>query len=162
MTQEEQVRKELIHRFGDAYRAFGLSKLMGHVVALLLYSPGPVSLDEISKSLKRSKGPVSQIVRRLRDHNLIRKAWITENNRKDYYEIEPAIFENAFRNNLELIKSNTRIASEVKAKFKSNRNKDLETTALRVLEMERFYSLMEKHYEKFLNEWTKERKKIYK
>lgn len=162
MTKEELIRKELIQRFGDAYRAFGLSKLMGHVVALLLASPQPISLDEISKSLKRSKGPVSQIVRRLRDHHLIRKAWITENNRKDYYEIEPAIFENAFKNNLELIKSNTKIAAEMKSKIKTVKSKDADVTALRILEMERFYVLMEKHYSNFLKDWKKERTKIYK
>ncbi len=162
MTKEELFRKEMIQRFGDAYRAFGLSKLMGHVVALLLASPKPVSLDEISKTLKRSKGPVSQIVRRLRDHHLIRKAWITENNRKDYYEIEPAIFENAFKNNLELIKSNTRIASDMRAKVKTVKSTDQGTTEQRIREMERFYTLMEKHYTNFLKEWKKERAKIYK
>src|SRR3989339_2205022 len=104
MLDEERVRKEMIQRFGDAYKAFGLNKLMGHIVALLIYSPEPLSLDEITKQLGRSKGPISQIVRRLRDKKLIRKTWSPENNRKDYYEVEPEIFENAFRNNLELIK----------------------------------------------------------
>lgn len=162
MTTEEKIKKELIQRFGDAYKAFGLSKLMGHIIALLLFSPAPLSLDEITKQLGRSKGPISQIVRRLRDKRLIRKAWMPENNRKDYYEIEPEVFEHAFRNNLELIKNNTRIAKQLKEKVKSAKNGSLHPIDQRMVEMEKFYLLMEIHFNNFLTAWAKERKKIYK
>ncbi len=162
MSTEEKIKKELIQRFGDAYKAFGLNKLMGHIIALLLFSPEPLSLDDITKQLGRSKGPISQIVRRLRDKRLIRKAWMTENNRKDYYEIEPEVFEHAFRNNLELIKNNKRIATQLKEKIKSANKSSLETINTRMKEMELFYSLMEDHFNDFLNEWSKERAKLYK
>jgi DNA-binding transcriptional regulator GbsR (MarR family) len=156
MTHEERVRKEIIQNFGEAYKAFGLNKLMGYVVALLIYSPKPLSLDEITRQLGRSKGPVSQIVRRLRDRKLIRKVWEPENNRKDYYEIEPEIFENAFRNNLELIKNNTRIASYIKEKVPA----DEKILAGRIDDMLHFYKLMEKHYRNFLAEWIDERNRL--
>ena len=55
MTAEEKIKKEIILNFGHAYKAFGLSKLMGHVIALLISSDEPLSLDEIAKTLKRSK-----------------------------------------------------------------------------------------------------------
>jgi len=162
MSTEEKIKKELVQRFGDAYKAFGLNKLMGHIIALLLFSPQPLSLDEITKQLGRSKGPISQIVRRLRDKRLIRKAWMPENNRKDYYEIEPEVFEHAFRNNLELIKNNKRIATQLKEKIRSANKQSLETINIRMKEMEMFYSLMEDHFNAFLTEWTKERAKLYK
>lgn len=162
MSTEEKIKKELIQRFGDAYKAFGLNKLMGHIIALLLFTPEPLSLDDITKQLGRSKGPISQIVRRLRDKRLIRKAWMPENNRKDYYEIEPEVFEHAFRNNLELIKNNKRIATQLKDKIKSANKSSLATINVRMKEMELFYSLMEDHYNAFLNEWSKERAKLYK
>ena len=162
MTPEEKIKIELIQRFGDAYKAFGLSKLMGHIIALLLFSPEPLSLDEITKQLGRSKGPISQIVRRLRDKHLIRKVWMPLNNRKDFYEIEPEVFEHAFRNNFELIKNNTRIAKQLKEKVKVTKKDSLFPINKRMQEMESFYSLMEIHYDNFLNAWTKERKKIYK
>lgn len=161
MKQEEKIKKEIIQRFGDAYKAFGLNKLMGHIVALLFYSPDPLSLDEITAQLGRSKGPVSQIVRRLRDKKLIRKAWFPGNNRKDYYEIEPEIFENAFRNNLELIKNNTRIAKSLKNNSFDVDDDDAEILQQRMNEMEHFYVLMEKHYHNFLAEWIVERDKVY-
>ena len=161
MTPEEKIKKELIQRVGDAYKAFGLSKLMGHIIALLLFSPEPLSLDEITKQLGRSKGPISQIVRRLRDKHLIRKVWMPSNNRKDFYEIEPEVFEHAFRNNLELIKNNTRIAKQLKEKVKTVKNSSLDTIDKRIEEMEHFYELMEIHFNNFLMEWAKERSKLY-
>ena len=75
MSPEEKIKNEIIQNFGYAYKAFGLSKIMGHVIALLMFSPVPLSLDEICENLNRSKGPVSQIMRRLRDKNLIRRVW---------------------------------------------------------------------------------------
>lgn len=162
MINEERLRKELIQRFGDAYKSFGLNKLMGHVVALLLYAPEPLSLTEISALLGRSKGPVSQILRRLRDHKLVRKVWSPEDNRKDYYEVEPEIFENAFRNNFDLIKNNTRIATQLKGKVAAVKDKKMETLHLRMKEMEAFYQLMEKHHRNFLAEWIAEKNNLVK
>jgi DNA-binding transcriptional regulator GbsR (MarR family) len=162
MSPEERIKKDLIQRFGDAYKAFGLNKLMGHTIALLLFAPEPLSLDEITKQLGRSKGPISQIVRRLRDKRLIRKAWMPENNRKDYYEIEPEVFEHAFRNNLELIKNNKRIATHFKEKIKAANKSSLEKINIHMKEMELFYELMEEHFNAFLDAWAKERSKLYK
>lgn len=153
MTEEIILKREMIQRFGDAYKAFGLNKLMGNVVALLLFSHQPLSLDELCSELGRSKGPVSQIVRRLRDRKLIRKVWDTENSRKDYYEIEPEIFENAFLNNFSLIKNNTKIAGMLKKKADTSDHQNIEIVQKRLLEMEAFYLLMEKHFSNFLNEW---------
>ena len=161
MTSEEKIKKEIIQNFGHAYKAFGLSKLMGHVIALLISSDEPLSLDEIAKTLGRSKGPVSQIMRRLRDKTLIRRVWHI-NSRKDYYEIQPERFENAFRNNHELIKANTRLAKQLRTTVAKEKNKKLEMLELRLKEMQRFYELTEKHNENFLKEWTEERDKIYK
>lgn len=161
MTEKEQIKTEMIKRFGDAYKAFGLNKLMGHIVALLIFSPQPVSLDEICEELGRSKGPVSQILRRLRDKKLIRKAWFTENNRKDYYEIEPEIFENAFLNNFSLIRNNARIAGILNDMAGNAELKEGDVTLKRIEEMEKFYRLMEVHFTNFQNEWEEERRKIY-
>jgi len=162
MSSEEKIRKELIQRFGDAYKAFGLNKLMGHIVALLIYSKEPLSLGDIAIYLNRSKGPVSQILKRLRDRKLIRKAWSPENNRQDFYEIEPEIFENAFRNNLELIKNNTRIAKQLKEVVKKSKVDELGILKFRIDEMEAFYVLMEEHNRRFLKEWIEKREKLFK
>ncbi len=160
MTENEKLKEEFINNFGHAYTAFGLSKLMGHVVALLIQATKPISLEEITKQLHRSKGPISQIARRLRDKNLIRRVW-QPTSRKDYYEIEPEIFENAFRNNINLIRNNIKIAEHFQAEIKKRKIKDTSVLKKRLKEMQRFYELMDKYYKDFLDEWQIERKKIY-
>ena len=159
MNKTEKLQNDFILNFGYAYRAFGLSKLMGHVVALLISSPAPVALEDIAKSLNRSKGPISQITRRLRDRNLIRRVW-QPTSRKDFYEIQPEVFENAFRNNLDLIRNNTRLANQFKSRIKNENLEGLELLETRLNEMEKFYELMDKHYRNFLDEWNIERDKL--
>lgn len=154
LNLEEKVKREIIQSFGEAYKAFGLSKLMGHIVALMIFSPHPLSLDDICKQLKRSKGPVSQIIRRLRDRNLIRKIWVP-GSRKDYYEGHPDIFENAFRNNFELIKKNKKLATELKQKANKSNSDSIGVILKRLDEMEEFYSLMVETYSNFLEGWNK-------
>lgn len=151
---DDKIKREIIQSFGEAYKAFGLSKLMGHIVALMIFSPHPLSLDDICKQLKRSKGPVSQIVRRLRDKNLIRKVWVP-GSRKDYYEAHPDIFEHAFRNNFELIKKNKKISTDLIQKANKSNHKSIELILKRLHEMEEFYMLMVDNFQLFLDRWNK-------
>jgi Predicted transcriptional regulators len=159
LNVDEKIQHEIIQSFGDAYKAFGLSKLMGHIVALMIFSPQPLSLDDICKQLRRSKGPVSQIVRRLRDRNLIRKVWVP-GSRKDYYEAHPDIFENAFRNNYELIKRNKRLAEELKSTARRSNHQSINIIMKRLDEMDEFYSLMVEDYQGFLRKWAKSKLKF--
>ena len=161
MTEKDKLKEEFIMNFGHAYQAFGLSKLMGHVVALLIHETKPISLEEITKQLHRSKGPISQITRRLRDKHLIRRVW-QPTSRKDFYEIEPEVFENAFRNNIDLIRNNIKIAEHFKSEIKTRKIKDVDLLKTRLTEMQEFYTLMDKHYKNFLDEWQIARKKIYR
>ncbi len=159
MTEKDKLKEEFIMNFGHAYQAFGLSKLMGHVVALLIYTTKPISLEEISKLLNRSKGPISQITRRLRDKHLIRRVW-QPTSRKDFYEIEPEVFENAFRNNIELIRKNLKIADHFQSELENRKIEDAEILKSRLKDMYDFYSMMDKHYKNFLDEWQMKEKNI--
>lgn len=156
MDVTERIKHDMLQDFAVAYRGFGLSKLMGRVVALLLFSDRPLSLDEIAANLEMSKGPISQITRRLLDRHLIRKVW-KPGSRKNYYEVLPDIFENAFRNNLDLIRNNTRIARDLRRKVEAAGHDNLAILEARLTEMEAFYRIMEKHFQAFLEEWIAER-----
>ncbi|MCU0428089.1 MAG: hypothetical protein MUF71_20950 [Candidatus Kapabacteria bacterium] len=159
----DETKREMLQAFGEAYRGFGLSKQMGHIVALLLYSPQPLSLDEITEQLGMSKGPISQVTRRLNERNIIRKVW-NPGSRKDYYEIQQEVFANAFRNFAHLIHHNTEIAQDLSQKVSNAENNvvpDKELLLKRLKEMEMFYTLMEKHFSNFLEEWTITRPSLY-
>jgi DNA-binding transcriptional regulator GbsR (MarR family) len=159
MDKTSSIKRNMVQIFGDAYHAFGLNRLLGHVVATLMIAPEPLSLDQICKELRKSKGPVSQIARRLADHNLLKRVWVP-GSRKDYYELHPDAFSNAFRHNFRLIRNNTKISKQIKDEV--NQTKDAKFKALhsRLIEMERFYELMEKHYQAFIDEWEKEKNRL--
>lgn len=160
MSLKEKIKREVLREYGDGYHAFGLNRVMGHIVGLLLFANEPLSLDDIGKQLGRTKGVVSQIMRRLVERNLARKV-LSAGTRKDYYEIHPSVFENAFRNNLELIRNNARIAHRLKDLAEQSDDESLAPLQLRLAEMARFYELTEEHYEKFLEAWQKEREKLH-
>jgi DNA-binding transcriptional regulator GbsR (MarR family) len=153
-TEKEKVRRDVVREYGDAYYAFGLNKVMGHIIGLLLSADEPISLADICKQLGRSKGPVSQIMRRLVERNLVRKVW-APSSRQDYYELQPSVFENAFRNHYEMIQNNIRIARQLRAEAALVKDRDLDMLRRRLAEMEEFFSLMEKHHQAFLSEWAK-------
>ncbi|OQX95998.1 hypothetical protein B6I21_02525 [candidate division KSB1 bacterium 4572_119] len=150
------IKQEFIQDFGEAYQLFGLPKLMGRIVGLMLYVKEPVSLDEITNQLNVSKGPVSQIIRRLRDHNLIKRIWVP-GDRKDYYQPEAEIFGNAFRNHVGLMKRNLELAQKYQKELKTNSSTENAEFKERIGEMYQFYKLMLEYFDKFLLDWQQKK-----
>jgi len=150
------IKQEFIQDFGEAYQLFGLPKLMGRIVGLLLYVNRPISLDEITSQLNVSKGPVSQIIRRLRDHNLIQRIWVP-GDRKDYYQPEADIFGNAFKNHIGLMKRNLELAQKYQAKLKSSKEEENAQFKERIEEMHQFYKMMLEYFNQFLVDWQKQK-----
>ncbi len=147
-----KMKRDFIEDFGSAYKAFGLSRLMGHIVGLLLFEEGPLSLDEIAEKLHVSKGPVSQITRKLSDNGLIRKVWVP-GSRRDHYQAEDEIFGRAFSRQAELFSQNLKLATRYLDRCDRAGGDVPEHFRERAEEMFRFYSLMQKHFEAFLAEW---------
>ncbi|MGD9486572.1 MAG: GbsR/MarR family transcriptional regulator [Calditrichaceae bacterium] len=153
MNNIPAIKQEFIQDYGEAYQTFGLPKLMGRIVGLLIFIGRPISLDDITDELNVSKGPVSQITRRLRDHNLIQRIWVP-GDRKDYYQAAPDIFGNAFRNQISLMKENLRLAQKYHSMAQNDSTEEVQFFKQNMEEMTRFYSLMVKHFNEFLKEWT--------
>ncbi len=163
-TKTELIQ-QLVATYAEAYQNLGHSSLMGKIVALLLSSPKPLSLDDISEKLQMSKGPVSQIARKLKDHGLIEKAWIP-GERKDYYQAVDDIFGQAFRNYSRSMKRNQEIAVsflEASERIGNGGNDaELQQLQIRMEEMRAFYDLMDQFNKNFLSTWEKEKDAIRK
>jgi len=159
MPSESQKRHDFINDFGEGYRNFGLSRLMGRIVGLLIYEDGPLSLDEIASHLQVSKGPVSQITRRLSEKGLIRKIWVP-GSRRDHYEAEDNIFSRAFANHAALFDQNRELAARYLDRIDGEEDITPEHFRWRVHEMHRFYELVSEHMEQFLDEWRVERRRL--
>lgn len=83
----DQIRDEFIEstaRLGDR---LGLSRVSVQLYALLYLSDRPLSLDDMVKILKISKGTASIKIRALEDIGAARKVWI-KGSRRDFYEAE--------------------------------------------------------------------------
>jgi len=154
------LKEEFIQDFGEAYQTFGLPKLMGYVVGLLLSTDEPMSLDEITGELGVSKGPVSQVMSRLRDNRLVHRMNVP-GNRKDFYVAHDDIFGKAFNNHAGLLHQNQLIAEKYHHLIHEEGELSEENKVFhrRVKEMEAFYGLMMKHLKNFMNEWQETKKK---
>ncbi len=151
------LKKEFIQDFGAGYQMFGLPVLMGRIVGLLLYWGEPISLTDITRELGVSKGPTSQICRRLLDHNLIQRVW-KPGSRKDYYQAHPNIFGNAFLNRLSLEKKNLELARKFQLLLDEHGTEETAEFKKNIDEMAAFYTLMISHYQDFHVEWIKQHK----
>ena len=150
------LEREFIQDFGEAYQHFGLPRLMGRIVALLLQEDGPVSLDDIASRLRVSKGPVSQVVRRLHDRGLVEKVWVP-GDRRHFYEATDDIFGRAFTTHTKKLESNLVLARRFVARTTENPDATSPHFRSRLAEMERFYGMMSRHLNAFLVEWRESR-----
>lgn len=152
MTNQRDLTKNIIADFAEAYSSFGLNPLMGRIVALLIISNEPQSLDDIAESLEMSKGPISQICRRLKDRNLIEKVWVP-GDRKDYYKATADIFGKAYENQMEKMSKNIEIAQRYSEETQSIDSAGANHAHARMEEMKKFYEMMDQHNKDFLKSW---------
>ncbi len=152
----DRLRLDFIQDFGEAYQQFGLPRLMGRIVGLLLQEEGPLSLDDIAQRLQVSKGPVSQVIRRLSDRGLVVQAWVP-GDRRHFYRATDDIFGRAFTNHTELLEKNLDLARRFVGRIDSAEERGADYFEARLSEMERFYSMMNRHLRAFLAEWHESR-----
>ena len=161
MNEElKRMRDVAVEDFGKAYNNWGLSKLKGRIVGLLLFNQKPLSLDDIANDLHVTKGSVSTIARQLEEGGLIRKVWV-KGDRKDYYEIVSDVFRTTSEHNLKLLKDNLFIAQKYINFLSGMMNSaspegklELEVYLDRMAEMQEFYALLVDMFERFITEWT--------
>jgi DNA-binding transcriptional regulator GbsR (MarR family) len=101
MTPEKHTSRNspvdiFIEGWGRMAGAWGISKVMAEIYALLYVSKHPLSLEEMSDKLKTSRSNVSLNVRSLLDLGVARKVLI-RGDRRDYYTAEDDIVKVAKR-----------------------------------------------------------------
>jgi len=161
----KHLRDTAVEDFGNAYDSWGLSKLKGRIVGLLLFSRKALSLDDISNELHVTKGSVSTTARQLEQGGLVRKVWV-KGDRKDYYEIVTDVFSTTSEHNLKLVKNNLLIAqryvdslSKILDPAAYEGRQEVEVYLERMVEMREFYAMLVDVFERFITEW-KEKKEV--
>jgi DNA-binding transcriptional regulator GbsR (MarR family) len=148
------VERELIQEFGNIYESYGLKRLEGLIVGLLLTQDAPVSLDDMVERLGHSKGPISVSVRRLADIGLVRKV-NGPVNRRNYYAAHPDIFYNNFQFNMATVRRNRSLAENFLMRIRAEDAVGSEETIANLEHMKAFYRLMEAFYQDFSEQWQK-------
>ncbi|MBI4845408.1 MAG: hypothetical protein HY810_02905 [Candidatus Omnitrophica bacterium] len=82
---QEDFIDTLVDDLSNIVASLGINRVAGQLYILLFFSQEPLSLDEMTKRLKISKGHVSTNIRALERWNAVRKIWV-KGSRKDYYE----------------------------------------------------------------------------
>ena len=152
-------QRDLVEEFGSIYETYGLQRLKGLLVGLLLTQPEALSLDDMAELLARSKGPISTAIRDLASIGLVRKV-NGAHARRDYYAAHPDLFLNNFKHNLAIVRKNRRTAEQF-LKEMQEADADGNATAIGNLEeMHAFYALMERFYQDFAQEWDRAKAKL--
>ena len=81
------VQDSTVAGLGRLAGFFGFSDVMGRLYGILLLSPEPMSLDQLSEGLQISKGSVSMNMRSLERWGMAKEVWV-RGERKKYYMAE--------------------------------------------------------------------------
>lgn len=146
----DKIKYKFIEGFAEGYANFGQPRLMGRIMAELLLSSKPLSLDEITEELGVSKGPVSSEARKLEMLGTVEKI-VRRGSKRVFYQPVEDSFATALARNLNLMDKNR----EVAAHFLENAPAaEMDPAVLeRVTEMERFYTLLIDKINIFQEEW---------
>jgi len=144
---------DLIDEFGNIYESYGLKRLQGLIVGLLLTQEEPVSLDDMVELLGHSKGPISIAVRRIDDIGLARKV-NGPVNRRNYYTAHPDLFLNNFKFNMVTVRKNRELAERFLSRLRAEGPTGREETIRNLEHMQAFYKLMESFYQDFADKWS--------
>lgn len=79
-----------LDKINHVCKKLGLNNVMAQLYAILYISNEALSLDDMAKRLKISKGSASVNIRALENYGAVRRVWI-RGSRKDYYEADTDI-----------------------------------------------------------------------
>jgi len=93
LTLEQQrklikARERVIDSIGKNMDLYGITLSIGHLYGQMYFHDGPITLDEMSRTMGMSKTSMSTGVRTLMDLKMIDKVW-GKGSRKDLYEVVP-------------------------------------------------------------------------
>lgn len=129
-TQEfelDEAKLLFIEKLGVYYEDYGIPRIGGRILGLMLVSGQPLTAEQIATHLKVSRGSVSTNVRLLASGGLIERISVV-GERIDYYDVSESIWERAIQMRIDGFRSLRRIvelgekAAENNAASAANRN----------------------------------------
>ncbi|MFS0671925.1 GbsR/MarR family transcriptional regulator [Ornithinibacillus sp. 179-J 7C1 HS] len=90
-NSNEKVKNGILLEFAKTIELFGLSPLEARVFTILYIEEKPLTLDDLSEALGKSKTSMSTSVRSLVELNLVKRVW-KKGVRKDLYQANTHLF----------------------------------------------------------------------
>lgn len=106
------VIDRFVEQMADRSPLDGEPRTAGRIFALLLLSPGALSLDEISERLKISKGSASMNTRALAKHGFIERQCVP-GDRRDFYGVGEDMYTRVLESRLEQLEEARQVFTEI-------------------------------------------------
>jgi DNA-binding transcriptional regulator GbsR (MarR family) len=135
------------------FERFGLPRMMGRVLGVLLVSnPPELSAGELAELLRASRGSISQTTRSLVQMGLVERL-TKPGERRDYFRVKPGAWDDLMRSQLESVTTVRQMAErglEIVPPDAQSARQNLE-------EMRDFYGFWEGQMHHLLKLWKQER-----
>jgi predicted transcriptional regulator len=148
----DEEREKYVEDFGVLIEQFGLPRMVGRVLGVLLISDPPErAAEELAENLRASRGSISSATRMLGQIGLIERG-AKPGERRDYFRVKPGVWSELMQRELEALPAFRRMAERGLGLVDSGTPE-----ARRGLEeMRDFYAYWEKEMPAVLERWEKE------
>ncbi|MBS3680533.1 transcriptional regulator [Ornithinibacillus massiliensis] len=140
-SSNETIKNGILLEFAKTIELFELSPLEARVFTILYMEAQPLTLDELSEALGKSKTSMSNSVRSLVDLNLVKRVW-KKGVRKDLYQANSQLFKHFMNSYLKKWLDATsdrkdallEIQGQIEQITTDERNRDLEKRLLQIMQ----------------------------
>ena len=150
----DEERAAYAEDFGLLFEGFGLPRMVGRVLGVLLTSTEQdLSAEQLAQALQASRGSISSATRTLTGMGLVQRR-TRPGERRDYFRIKPGTWDELMRRELESLRTFREMAERGLTLVNSDvvARQNLE-------EMREFYAYWEKELPAVLERWEEYRKK---
>lgn len=151
----DERRASYVEDFGLMFEGFGLPRMVGRVLGVLLISDPPdLSAEELAEALQASRGSISSATRTLVTMGLVQRR-TRRGERRDYFRMKPGAWDELMRRELEGLARFRQMAErglDIASSDSPEARRNLE-------EMREFYAYWERELPAVLERWEDDRKK---
>lgn len=140
-----ESQRKFIEKLGFYYEGYGVPRIGGRMLGLLLVAGEPISAEQMARVLRVSRSSVSTNIRLLVSYGMV-DLHQKPQDRSDYFVIGEHIWQNAIRARAEGYRELSRLVDLTREG--GSANPQLE-------EMDRWARLMAERHEEMLGEWEK-------
>src|SRR5215208_52491 len=148
----DEERRRYVEEFGLLFGQFGLSRMLGRVLGVLMISDPPErSAGELAEVLGASRGSISQTTRSLIQMGLVERR-ARPGERRDYFGVKPGAWGGIMRREMEALGGFREVAERGLVLLGSQDH----DTRRSLEEMRDFYAYWEKEMPAVLERWERE------